>query len=294
MGSVAEREKQAHAVWQRWRRHNRSDSTYARKREVEALDDLLVLCAPEFESVFAEAGVNWRGLPQSWWRRVAVCGIQDAAQTREQRPGHDMLPHARECFTTALHKLRRKLLDDIRSAPASEVLDKVLELPRPHAAAVIETLTPQSRGELGFLAGERRSGVRPLWVWANAPEPKDHLNWIAWYAVRSALRDAQWKRSDADAPMNTYVHRMLLREANKYGHGQKDPESLSRLERIYGVSRDRLRRFRDDPRVPDLTEFTPDGDGGLYYTINIPNTIELSAEIARKDKPGPKKHSTSE
>jgi hypothetical protein len=264
---------------------------------------------------------------------IAWAGIYDAAQTLADQPGRDVLEYAKACFSKALAKFRAVVKRTIREAPPEQVLDTALELPSDGTSRMLDLLSNEQQREVIGLAMERLLAdprtKQVICGLGDEHEPEDDLLWIVWYIGRSQdaalhaeripVRDrsgsrptitvvGQWdehgrpkgppkgKSSDPPnlaGPINTRIWLELAREKSKHGLCIPDPQSLGRITRLSGFSRDIARRWRDHPQFGNLGEITPDGSGGVYANLSLEDVLR-SIEIFDGRKPGPNPHHPSE
>ena len=221
----------------------------------------------------------------------------------------------------------------VREAPPEQVLDVALELERQTAARVLHLLSREHQREVVRKAIERLAAdsriERVVCRLEDEYEPENALQWIVWYLGRQHAaplfeermlargedrdrptvvvfglwdehgRPKRPPRSKADEPpnlagsINARIWLALTSEMSRHKLPIRDPQSLGRIERLGGFSRDRVRRWREDPRFLSLGKITPDGRGGVYHKLTLEDFVR-SIEIFEGSKPGPKQHPTAE
>jgi len=267
------------------------------------------------------------------WHFVAWPGISDTVHTLADESGRDILQYARACFSKALAKVRARARRKVREAPPAQVLDVALELPRQRAARVLKLLSRGHQREVARIAIERLAAdsraEQVVCRLEDQYEPENALQWIVWYLggqhaaasfeegvlgrgegcprptvivfglwddhgrAKSPPESEGGRLPNLAGPINTRVWLAIESEMTRRRLPIRDPGSLSRIERRSGFSRDRIRRWRGDPRSLSLGEITPDGRGGVYAKLTLEDAVR-SIEIFEGGKPGPKPHPTAE
>jgi hypothetical protein len=284
----------------------------------DAVRGFIELCVNEIAEGLRDGGGPLAFTPQHGAeirRYLSYASAERVIGTAKEKRPTDLPKYVRECSAEVAREAKVEQYAKFRALNPEQILAMILRLSRLGSALLLDRLSLKQRNALVELIHRRTGGQHVQLRLGDEHEPEDVRLWTIWYVGRLHTLEPQARKAFTKEGRPS-VTCLLIDPSGEFGPQPKnncgDPINLagpalvkvfealtslpnnqlpaearsnSKLGRSFGVSRMVIARWRKHPEWEDLqVETKPDGEGGLYYTIDRENHLRAARIVKGEDR----------